>query len=157
MLFPEPLRPLPALANFQTYLTPLDCRCLSVKIPFTHPSAPLTRMDIGDFSFLCLIKVQSDFVILDVLAKRTKYQTNRSLTGSDGSNSTRHTTSVIEEIRSHRGAFSVSRLSVLIGITPKTAYRFISNGTLPHFKFGTSIRLDPKVTAEWLEQCWMGV
>lgn len=114
-------------------------------------------MDAGDSLFSAVGKVQNRPVILDVLAKKTKYPTNKTLTGSGQATSTRTTTSVIEEIRSYRGAFSVSRLSALIGIAPKTAYRFISNGTLPHFKFGTSIRLDPKVTAEWLEQCWMGV
>lgn len=89
-----------------------------------------------------------------MLANRTKHQTNRSLTGSDGSNPTRDV-GVIEEIRQTRGAFGVSHLAVLLGVTRKTGYHFLQIG-LPYLKLGATIRLDPKATAMWLERCWMG-
>jgi hypothetical protein len=104
--------------------------------------------------FTFLTKFNRALFILDLLAKQTKSQTNRSLSGSDGSNPTRDV-GVIEEIRQARRAFGVSYLANLLGLTPKTVYRFLQIG-LPHFKLGATIRLDPKATVMWLEQCWMG-
>ena len=40
-----------------------------------------------------------------------------------------------------------------LGITPRTLYRFIDDGTLPAYRFGRVIRLKESEVAEFIERC----
>ena len=58
---------------------------------------------------------------------------------------------LIETIRSHRSALTADQLASLLGIRAKQIYKLAKNGRLPVYRFGASIRLDPRITADWLE------
>lgn len=59
--------------------------------------------------------------------------------------------SIIEQIRDCEQALTVSRLGKMLSMHPQTIYDHIERGTLPVIRIGSSIRLDPKMIAEWLE------
>ncbi len=59
---------------------------------------------------------------------------------------------VIEVVEGWTQAGRVSTLAKLLDMSPKTIYKMIDRGSLPHFRLGDSIRLDPKVTARWLRE-----
>lgn len=40
-----------------------------------------------------------------------------------------------------------------LGITPRTLYRFIDDGSLPAYRFGRVIRLKESEVAEFIERC----
>lgn len=59
--------------------------------------------------------------------------------------------SILEVIRSHRKALTVNHVAELLGCSPKTLYQHIKQGRLACYRLGASVRLDPKITADWLE------
>jgi excisionase family DNA binding protein len=61
------------------------------------------------------------------------------------------TKTIIEQIRDSEQALTVSRLAKMLSMDRGTIYDHIERGTLPVLRIGTSIRLDPKMIAEWLE------
>jgi excisionase family DNA binding protein len=61
------------------------------------------------------------------------------------------TKTIIEQIRDCRHALKVTQLAKMLGMSRQAIYDHIEGGTLPVLRIGTSIRLDPKLIAEWLE------
>jgi excisionase family DNA binding protein len=55
-----------------------------------------------------------------------------------------------DQIAAMRQALTVEQLAALLQCSKKTLYRMVQRGTLPHFRVGTMVRLDPEVTAQWL-------
>jgi excisionase family DNA binding protein len=60
-------------------------------------------------------------------------------------------TSIAEEIRATKGALTIPRLAQLLNMSPRSLYDHVDRGTLPAYRIGTSVRLDPKATADWLQ------
>jgi excisionase family DNA binding protein len=58
---------------------------------------------------------------------------------------------IIEQIRDCRHALKVTQLAKMLGMSRQAIYDHIEHGTLPALRIGTSIRLDPKMVADWLE------
>lgn len=61
---------------------------------------------------------------------------------------------IIEIIQNWGEALKVSDFAKLMSLSRKTVYKLISDGKLPHYQLGDSIRLDPAATAEWLRSRW---
>jgi excisionase family DNA binding protein len=59
--------------------------------------------------------------------------------------------SIIQSIRAQEDALTVPKLAKKLSISSKTLYGYVVSGSLPCFRVGSSIRLDPKVVADWLE------
>lgn len=59
---------------------------------------------------------------------------------------------IVEQIAEKTAAFTLQGFSQLIGISYKTAFAMATDGRLPAMRIGSSIRLDPKITAEWLRK-----
>jgi excisionase family DNA binding protein len=57
---------------------------------------------------------------------------------------------LIETIAKRETAFTVPEIAKLLHLSPRCVYEHVSEGRLPCIKIGTTIRLDPKVTAAWL-------
>lgn len=55
-----------------------------------------------------------------------------------------------DQIAAMQQALTVEQLATLLHCSKKTLYKMIQRGTLPHFRVGTMVRLDPEVTAHWL-------
>jgi excisionase family DNA binding protein len=55
-----------------------------------------------------------------------------------------------DQIEAMKQALTVEQLAALLQCSKKTLYKMIHRGTLPHFRVGTMVRLDPEVTAQWL-------
>ncbi len=60
----------------------------------------------------------------------------------------------IEIVANWGRALKVSELAKILSMSRKTIYKLISDGKLPVFRVGDSIRLDPVYTAEWLRSRW---
>lgn len=54
------------------------------------------------------------------------------------------------QIEQHKGGISVKRLADILGLSRTTLWGMASEGLIPHYKFGRSIRFDPYTTAEWV-------
>jgi len=54
-------------------------------------------------------------------------------------------TSVLNEIESHQGAFTAAQLAALLGVSKATVFRRV-----PGFRLGVSVRYCPKVVAAYL-------
>lgn len=59
---------------------------------------------------------------------------------------------LFEEIESHEGAITIEWLAARLNVSPKTLYKLAHRGTLPSFKIGTCVRMNPKTVADWLRQ-----
>jgi excisionase family DNA binding protein len=59
---------------------------------------------------------------------------------------------IVEEIRASKSALTVPKLATLLSLGKRTVYDHIDSGSLPAYKIGTSLRLDPATTADWLER-----
>jgi excisionase family DNA binding protein len=57
---------------------------------------------------------------------------------------------LIEIIADRREAWTVPQLAKLLALSKGEIYEQVKAGKLPAFKIGTSIRLCPKLTAQWL-------
>jgi excisionase family DNA binding protein len=55
-----------------------------------------------------------------------------------------------DEVEQHRGALTVPELARLLSLSEKLIYRLVRQGRLPAVRIGTSVRLDPAVTAAWI-------
>ena len=60
-------------------------------------------------------------------------------------------TKLVDEIRSATEALTVPKLAKLLAMSARAIYDHIDRGTLCAYRIGTSVRLDPKLTADWLE------
>lgn len=58
--------------------------------------------------------------------------------------------SIIDVVAESRSALKVEQLAELLGISKRGLYAQVERGSLPALRIGTSIRLDPKITAQWL-------
>lgn len=58
---------------------------------------------------------------------------------------------LIEEIRATQGALTVPKLAKLLSMSARSLYDHVDRGTLTAYRIGSSVRLDPKLTAVWLE------
>lgn len=61
------------------------------------------------------------------------------------------TLSLVDEIKATKGALTAPKLAKLLCMSPRAVYDHVQRGTLPAFRIGTSVRFDPRTTAEWLE------
>jgi excisionase family DNA binding protein len=59
---------------------------------------------------------------------------------------------VTERIAAKRSAFSLKEFAEMLGISYRAAFEMTTDGRLPAMRIGSSIRLDPKTTADWLRQ-----
>jgi len=62
--------------------------------------------------------------------------------------------SIIEIIRTSPKALTVPELANMLSLGRRTLYDHIADGRLAAYTIGTSVRLDPKATADWLEERW---
>ena len=53
-------------------------------------------------------------------------------------------------------ALSVEQLAALLQCSKKAVYKMVQRGTLPSFRVGSMVRLDPDVTAQWLRSRSVG-
>ena len=53
-------------------------------------------------------------------------------------------------IQSRQKALTVLELAELLSLCPKQVYALIKRGSLPSYHIASSLRLDPKTTADWL-------
>jgi excisionase family DNA binding protein len=82
--------------------------------------------------------------------KRRK--TDISRTNAPRSNEVGEGSTIVEQIRAKKSALSVMELATMMGTGKATVYRLIKSGRLPAYQFGDSVRLDPQITAAWLEE-----
>ena len=61
---------------------------------------------------------------------------------------------IIETIRTSPKALTVPALASLLDVGRRTIYEHIERGRLKAYRIGTAVRLDPQVTADWLEARW---
>ncbi len=54
------------------------------------------------------------------------------------------------DVEGFKAALTVRELSRLLSLSEKLIYRLIRQGKLPALRVGTSVRLDPAVTANWI-------
>lgn len=59
---------------------------------------------------------------------------------------------IVEQIAERRSAFSLREFAEITGISYNAAFDMATNGRLPVMRIGSSIRLDPKTTAQWLRE-----
>jgi excisionase family DNA binding protein len=59
---------------------------------------------------------------------------------------------LIEQIATRRTAMTLKEFASMMGINYATAWDMANDGRLPVMRVGSSLRLDPKTTAEWLHQ-----
>jgi excisionase family DNA binding protein len=57
---------------------------------------------------------------------------------------------LIEIVANRREAWTVPALAKLLSMSKGEIYEQVKSGKLPAYKIGTSIRLCPKLTAQWL-------
>jgi excisionase family DNA binding protein len=55
-----------------------------------------------------------------------------------------------DELEKRKNALTVRELALLLSLSEKLLYRLIRQGALPALRVGTSVRLDPTVTANWI-------
>jgi excisionase family DNA binding protein len=53
-------------------------------------------------------------------------------------------------IEAKRGTWTAEQLAVLFELSPKTIYAMAKSGRIPVYRFGASIRFDPKIVADWV-------
>jgi excisionase family DNA binding protein len=54
-------------------------------------------------------------------------------------------------IRGRRSAWTAEGLGELLGWSPKHVYKLASDGRMPSYRLGGSVRFDPQAVADWLE------
>ena len=59
---------------------------------------------------------------------------------------------LIEQIEAKTSAFELREFAVMYGIAYPTAWDLAKSGRLPATKVGSSWRLDPATTAQWLRE-----
>lgn len=57
---------------------------------------------------------------------------------------------LVATVAAQREAWTVSTLAKLLSLSKGEIYEQVKSGKLPAFKIGTSIRLCPKLTSQWL-------
>lgn len=61
-------------------------------------------------------------------------------------------TELSQRIRSGK-PLKVSELAELLNISKRVLYKLVDRGTLAAYRIGSSVRLEPNKTADWLESC----
>lgn len=59
---------------------------------------------------------------------------------------------LIELIQSRQNAMTIEELATILSQSPKTLYKAVNRGSLPAYRLGGSIRLDPCDVAVWLRK-----
>ena len=59
---------------------------------------------------------------------------------------------VIEQVEGLARSIKVGELAELLSMSPKALYKAIEDGKLPTFRIGSSVMLNPAVTARCLRQ-----
>lgn len=60
--------------------------------------------------------------------------------------------SILDLIENKANAMTIEELATILSQSPKTLYKAVKKGTLPGFRLGGNIRLDPHEVAEWLRK-----
>ena len=58
---------------------------------------------------------------------------------------------LLKELSSRRKALTVTDLADALGISRQAVYEYVKQGSLPAIKIGSTIRLNPRDVALWLE------
>lgn len=64
---------------------------------------------------------------------------------------------IASQIEARRSTLTVDEFAELLNVSDKTIYKAIDRGSLPAFHIGGAIRLDPKMTADWLRRQTTGL
>ena len=59
--------------------------------------------------------------------------------------------SISSQIRKHKGFLSARELAQIMGVCRGTIFRKAAKRQIPSYKFGLTLRFDPKAVADWLE------
>ena len=59
---------------------------------------------------------------------------------------------VIAELSSRRKALTVMDVANMLGVSKQTVYDHVKRGNLPALQMGTTVRLNPRDVADWLQQ-----
>jgi excisionase family DNA binding protein len=63
---------------------------------------------------------------------------------------------LIDTLRARRTLLTVPEFATLLCLAERTVYAAIKQGRIPSIRVLGSVRLDPKVTADWLAGCTLG-
>lgn len=63
---------------------------------------------------------------------------------------------LIDTLRARRTFLTVSEVATLLSLAERTVYTAIKQGRMPSVRVLGSVRLDPRVTADWLARCTLG-
>ena len=58
--------------------------------------------------------------------------------------------SIVDQVRSKNGAWTVEELATFLSISTKLLYKLIKAGKLNAYRFGTAFRIDGKDAAEYM-------
>jgi excisionase family DNA binding protein len=60
-----------------------------------------------------------------------------------------------QQIRGIGSALSIAKVAKIVGPGRTTLFNMIKSGRIPCLRFGTRIRFDPVVLADWVEERWL--
>jgi excisionase family DNA binding protein len=63
--------------------------------------------------------------------------------------------SIMSRIGARKTALTATELAAFLSVSPEQIYKLTKKGTLPSIRIGTSIRYDPRKTAEWLKSRYL--
>jgi excisionase family DNA binding protein len=49
-------------------------------------------------------------------------------------------------------ALTVAQIAALLSVSERQVYKLVQTGEIPHFKVGASVRFDPLLISNWMEQ-----
>ena len=61
-----------------------------------------------------------------------------------------------DQIGAMEQALTIEQLAALLQCSKKALYKMVQRGTLPSFRVGSMVRLDPEMTAQWLRSRSVG-
>ena len=63
---------------------------------------------------------------------------------------------VLEELAKCKTMLSVARVAELLDESDDSVYRRVKRGTIPHVRFGMTIKIDPQELAAWISEHHIG-
>lgn len=65
-------------------------------------------------------------------------------------------TSIRELLATFHHAITAQELARILRVKPDMVYKQARSGVIPHIRFGTAVRFDPKEIAEWIDHQRIG-
>lgn len=59
--------------------------------------------------------------------------------------------SIATQIRCLTAPLSIPNAAALLNLHPQTLYKWTRQGLIPTLRFGSAVRIDPTVLADWVE------